>query len=109
LTQKLEASLLGQLSPQALEQIKSYMRQGPDMPPSMPSTPAGTSNTIEQQQSMNIGTPITSLTPLQSSVRNLNSEIIFVSDLTPISPKEMLPSDFFFSKKRKAIVKMESH
>jgi hypothetical protein len=58
---------------------------------------------------MEIGTPIASLTPLQSSLRNPNSEIILVSDLTPISPEEMPPSDFFFSKKRKAIVKRESH
>jgi hypothetical protein len=31
------------------------------------------------------------------------------SDLTPISPEEMPPSDFFFSRKMKAIVKKESH
>ena len=58
---------------------------------------------------MEIGTPITSLTPLQFSLRNPNSEIVFVDDLNPISPEEMPPSNFFFSRKRKAIVKRESH
>jgi hypothetical protein len=32
-----------------------------------------------------------------------------VNDLTPISPEEMPPSDLFFSRKWKAIVKRESH
>jgi hypothetical protein len=54
-------------------------------------------------------TPITSLTPLQTSFRNPNSEITFVGDLTPILPEEMPPSNFFFSKKGKSIVKRESH
>jgi hypothetical protein len=49
--------------------------------------------------------PITSLTPLQTSFGNPSSELTFVGDLTPILPEEMPPSDFFFSKKRKAIVK----
>jgi hypothetical protein len=35
--------------------------------------------------------------------------MILVSDITPISPEEMPPSYFFFSRKRKAIVKKESH
>jgi hypothetical protein len=38
-----------------------------------------------------------------------SSEIIFIDDLTPIAPEEMPPSDFFFSKKRRAIVKRETH
>jgi hypothetical protein len=109
LTQELEASLSGQLIPQALAQLKSYLKQGQIAPPSSPATPANISNTTEQQQSTKIATPITSLTPLQSSFINPSSEIIFVSDLTPFSLKEMPPSDFFFSKKRKAIVKKESH
>jgi hypothetical protein len=78
------------------------------VPPSSPTTPADTSNTTKQQQSTEIGTPITSLTPLQSSFENPNSKIVFVDDLTPISPKEMPPSEFFFSRKQKAIVKRES-
>jgi hypothetical protein len=32
---------------------------------------------------------------------------MFIEDLTPISVEEMPTSDFFFSKKRRAIVKRE--
>jgi hypothetical protein len=32
-----------------------------------------------------------------------------MEDLTLISAEEMSPSDFFFSKKRRAIVKRETH
>jgi hypothetical protein len=53
--------------------------------------------------------PITSLTLLQASFRNPRSELTFVGGLTPIFPEEMPPKDFFFSKKRKVIVKRESH
>jgi hypothetical protein len=87
LTHELEASLSGHLRSQALEKIKSYIKWGLNIPPLMPTTPVGTSSTIEQQNSIEIGTHITSLTPLQSSFRNPSSEIIFVSDLIPISPK----------------------
>jgi hypothetical protein len=47
LTQELEASLSGQISPQALAQLKAFLKQSQEVPPSTPNTPAGTSNTIE--------------------------------------------------------------
>jgi hypothetical protein len=34
---------------------------------------------------------------------------VFIEDLTPILVEEMPPSDFFFSKKRRALVKRETH
>jgi len=34
---------------------------------------------------------------------------IYVGDLTPISRDEIPPSDYFFSKKKKAIVRQEMH
>jgi hypothetical protein len=34
---------------------------------------------------------------------------VFIEDLTPISVEEMPPSDFFFSKKRRVVVKREMH
>ena len=40
---------------------------------------------------------------------NPNDQVIFIEDLTPISAEEMPPLDFFFSKKRRAIVKREAH
>jgi ribosomal protein S19 len=53
--------------------------------------------------------PITSATLLKSSFRNLGFEVMFISDLTPISPKEMNPSDCFFKNNIRAIVKRETH
>jgi hypothetical protein len=64
LIEKLEASFSGQLGPQAKAQLEAFLKQGQTMPPSSPTTPAGTSNTTKKKQSMEIGTPITSLTPL---------------------------------------------
>jgi hypothetical protein len=34
---------------------------------------------------------------------------MFIEDLTPISTEEIPPSDFFFSRKRKVVVKRETH
>jgi hypothetical protein len=79
------------------------------VPPSSPATPVVTSNTTEQQQPIDISTRITLLTALQTSFENPNSKLVFVGDFSPILPKEMPPSDLFFSKKQKAIVKRESH
>jgi hypothetical protein len=106
LTQELKASLSSPLGPQATAQLEAFLKQGQDKPPSTPTTPA--TNTTEQQLSMDIGAPITSLTPLQSSFGNPSSEVIYVGDLTPILPKEMPPLEFFFGKKRRAIVKQET-
>jgi hypothetical protein len=109
LTHKLEATLSDQLSPRKKAQLEAFLKQGQTVPPLSPTTLPGTSNTTDKQQSTKIGTPITSLTPLQYSLRNPNSKIFFVNDLTPISLEEMPPSDFFFSRNWKAIVKRESH
>jgi hypothetical protein len=37
------------------------------------------------------------------------AEAVFIGDLTPISTTEMPPSEFFFSKKRRDVVKRETH
>jgi hypothetical protein len=91
LKHKLEASLLGHIIPQEKAQLKPFLKQGQTVPPSSPTTPVGTSNTTEKQQYTDIGTPITSLTPLQFILVNPNFEIVFIDDLTPISPEEMPP------------------
>jgi hypothetical protein len=49
------------------------------------------------------------LTPLQSTFGTPHLEVIYASDLTPISREEIPPSDYFFSKKRKAVLKQEMH
>jgi hypothetical protein len=55
------------------------------------------------------GNPITSLTPLQSTFGIPQLQVIYASDLTPISREEIPSSDYFFSKKRKVVVKQEVH
>ena len=62
-------------------------------------------NTTKRQLSTEIGSPIMSLTPLQSSQGNPNDQVIFIEDLSLILAEEMPPLDLFFSKKRRAIVK----
>jgi hypothetical protein len=49
-----------------------------------------------------IDSPIASVTPLQFIKGNPDTEWIFKEDLTPIFVEELPPSEFFFSKKRKA-------
>jgi hypothetical protein len=62
LTRKLQASLSISLGPQATAQLEAFLKQGQDASPSTLAT--FSTNTAEQQQSTEIGTPITSLTPL---------------------------------------------
>jgi hypothetical protein len=54
-----------------------------------------------------IGEPITSVTPLQSMQGNIEEGWIFNEELTPIRAEEIPPNEFFFDKKRKAMVKRE--
>jgi hypothetical protein len=77
-------------------------------------TPLSTSNepvtdATMKQTSTEIDSPIPSVTPLQSTKGNPDAGTIFKEDLTPISVEELPPSDFFFSKKRKVVVKRETH
>jgi hypothetical protein len=107
LTQKMDTALSNPPGNQAKSQLEDLIKKGQDSSPSTPNKPA--TNTVEQQPSTEIGSPIMSLTPLQSSQGNPNVKVIFIEDLTLISVEEMPPSDFFFSKKRRAIVKRETH
>jgi hypothetical protein len=105
--QEVEASLSNPLNSQAKAHIKAFLKQGQDTSPSTPDKPITT--TTEKQPSIEIGNPIISLTLLQSSFRNPSSEVIFIDDLTQILAEEMPPSNLFFRKKRRAIVKQETH
>jgi hypothetical protein len=89
------------------DQPETLIKQGEDRPLSSPdkSTTDGTG----KQLSTEIDNPIQVFTPLQFTRGNLNAEVILIGDLTPISIEEIPPSDFFFSKKRKAAVKKEMH
>jgi hypothetical protein len=68
-----------------------------------------TTNVSRKQSSIEISSPIQFITPLQFTRGNPNAEVIFIEDLTPILVEELPPSNFFFSKKRKAVVKREMH
>jgi hypothetical protein len=56
-----------------------------------------------------IGSPIASVTPLQFTKGNPDTEWMFKEDLTPIYVEELPPNAFFFSKKRKVVVKQETY
>ena len=59
--------------------------------------------------SKELGSPITSLNPLQLTFGNPHEGVLYVSDLEPISRDEIPPSNYFFSKKRRAVLKREIH
>jgi hypothetical protein len=105
LTQKVDTALSNPPGNQAKAQFETLIKKGQDTSPSTPIKP--TTNTAGQQPSIEIGSLIMSLTPLQSSQGNPNAKVIFIEDLTLISAEEMPPSDFFFSKKRR--VERETH
>jgi hypothetical protein len=54
-----------------------------------------------------IGEPITSATPLQSTQGNIEEGWIFNEELRPIKAEELPSNEFFFDKKRKVVVKRE--
>jgi hypothetical protein len=59
------------------------------------------------QSMKQIGEPITSVTPLQSTQGNIDAGWIFNEELRPIRVEELPLNEFFFDKKRKALVKRE--
>jgi hypothetical protein len=59
------------------------------------------------QSAKQIGDPITSVTPLQSTQGNIDTGWILNEELRPIRVEELPPNEFFFNKKRKAVVKRE--
>jgi hypothetical protein len=71
--------------------------------------PTDNPKTTKGAPSTELGSPITTLTPLQSSFGTPHLGAIYVSDLTPISIEEIPLIDYFFCKKRKVVVKKEMH
>jgi hypothetical protein len=63
--------------------------------------------TTPGQSAKQIREPITSVTPLQSTQGNIDVGWIFNEELRPIKVEELPPNEFFFDKKRKALVKRE--
>jgi hypothetical protein len=106
-TQKKDIPVTEVSDDQAKDQPETLIKQGEDRPLSSPdkSTTDGTG----KQLSTEIDNPIQVVTPLQFTRGNPNAEVILIGDLTPIPIEEIPPSDFFFSKKRKVVVKKEMH
>jgi hypothetical protein len=90
-----------------LEETEALIKKAEEKPQSTQGKP--TTDTAGKQPSTEIGSPIQSVTPLQFSRGNPMAEVVFIGDLTPISAEEMPPSEFFFSKKRRAVVRREMH
>jgi hypothetical protein len=67
---------------QTKAQVEALIKKGQEKSPSTPEKSA--TNTSGQQPSTEIGSPIKLVTPLQFSKGNLNTEVIFIEDLTPI-------------------------
>ena len=78
------------------------LETSPEIPKDVPKKTGGTTST-------ELGSPITSLTPLQSTYGNPHEGALYVSDLEPISRDEIPSSNYFFNKKRRAILKQEIH
>jgi hypothetical protein len=94
-------------SGQAKYQTETLTKKGEEGP--LFTLDKSTTDGVRKQSSTEIGNPIQFITPLQFTRGNPNTEAIFIEDLTPISVEELPPSDFFFSKKRKVVVKRETH
>jgi hypothetical protein len=60
-----------------------------------------------KQPSKEMGSPIAIITPLQFTKGNPDAGWIFNEELTPIYVEELPPNEFFFDKKRKAVVRQE--
>jgi hypothetical protein len=59
------------------------------------------------QSAKQIGDPIASITPLQSTQGNIDARWILNEELRPIRVEELSPNEFFFDKKRNEVVKRE--
>jgi hypothetical protein len=92
---------------QTKAQAEALIKKGQDASLSTPDK--STTNTTRKQPYTEIGIPIKWVTPLNSSRGNPNIEVIFIENLTPISVEEIPPSEFFYNKKRKVVVKRETH
>jgi hypothetical protein len=87
---------------------ESGMDKGKE-PETIPEIMKNVPEKIGGSASTELGSPITSLTPLQSTFRTPHEGVLYVSDLELISRDEIPPSDYFFSKKRRAVLKQEIH
>jgi hypothetical protein len=97
-------TILGKIDEESLAFFEAFMKHGHTFPQLFSNTKTPMKYvTIQGDQSTALAIPIPSLTPLETSYDLSGSEVINEDDLTPIV-EEMPSSDFFFNKKRKAII-----
>jgi hypothetical protein len=89
------------------ETNKEARSRGTDSPPKKPAKEKQDPVDTPGKSAKQIGEPITSVTPLQSTQGNIEEGWIFNEELRPIRAEELPPNEFFFDKKRKAVVKRE--
>jgi hypothetical protein len=89
-------------------QEKKKQTGGPKQEAEIPNPPSKPASVVTPgKSSKQIGSPITSVTPLQSTKGIPDAGWIFGEELKPITMEELPPNEFFFDKKRKAVVKQE--
>jgi hypothetical protein len=89
-------------------QEKKKQTGGPKQEAEIPNPPSKPASVVTPgKSSKQIGSPIVSVTPLQSTKGIPDAGWIFGEELTPITVEELPPNEFFFDKKRKAVVKQE--
>jgi hypothetical protein len=94
-------------SDQSKSHIEALVKKGEEK--SLSTRGKLTTDTAGKQPSTKIGSPIQSITPLHFIRGNMSAEVVFIKDLTHILAQDMPPSDFFFSKKKRVVVKRETH
>jgi hypothetical protein len=102
-SQKAEASQSKNLGYETSSKSKTPPNLSQMIPPSSLTIHFDIPKTTRETQYLELGIPIASLTPIQSTFGTPHLQVIYASDLTPISREEIPPSDYFFSKKRKEI------
>jgi hypothetical protein len=107
--QKMEAKGSKDSGPDQEEhQEKKKQTGGPKQEAEIPNPPSKPASVVTPgKSSKQIGSPIISVTPLQSTKGIPDAGWIFGEELTPITVEELPPNEFFFDKKRKAIVRQE--
>jgi hypothetical protein len=102
-----EPTIPGKTLQETLAMFEYFKKHGHVFPQMTSNTENPLKDVTTQGASTALASPIPSLNPLASSFEIHGTEVINVEYMTPIEPKELSSSEFFFSKKRKAIVQRE--
>jgi hypothetical protein len=101
-------SIPGKYEKKLLASFEAFMNHEHTFPLSSSNTETLVKYATKPEGSTTLSSPIPSLTPLATSFELHGSDIINIDDLTPIQLEEMPPSNLFFNKKRKVIIRKEA-